>query len=573
MPRTLTWLHLSDLHACSRDNWDSKRVTDTLIADLRRVEKEHSLCPDFIFFTGDAAWGNDPTAKAPFGDQFIIAHNFFEKVRTAFSREVPQRRLYIVPGNHDIDRDEVTPPLAAYLPTANLEDLTRAFRDSKKELQSYMARLVAFGNFLKSKGYRDPDDPETRHFFADVANHRHDKETDDQIVRIGIAGFNSAWTCGKAKEDGELRLCGHFQNEHLHHQIEGTQIRIALIHHPLNWIQPDERGDVSAALTRDYHFLLHGHEHDAWVKTNILPGEPEHHHHAISSAACYDRSNLPNGYNLVQLDLATGKGRVFLRKYDSRAGAWGACVVPTLAPDGEWPITCPRIEPTIPATPPNERPAKTADAEKTKPNTDAPANMGAGAKYEASLRGAIRAKNNFLDLPGITITTEEAKSYDLSVAYVSLSLAASKGGEAQPSRRAEDLLDTLPPKTPRLLISGPAGCGKTTLIRWIAVQAAQETRTAEQAILEDQHLFASRLTGAVASRKSKVPNQAEIDAIMRNTVGSQSVRDSFSLSRQWRHKLPTDPFPHSRNSPSISPPISPILRQTSSATSAQTAAP
>jgi hypothetical protein len=51
---TLTWLHLSDLHA-GRPQWDSGRVTETLVSDLRKLAGE-GLRPDLLFFTGDAAF-------------------------------------------------------------------------------------------------------------------------------------------------------------------------------------------------------------------------------------------------------------------------------------------------------------------------------------------------------------------------------------------------------------------------------------------------------------------------------------------------------------------------------------
>ncbi len=50
MSDTLTWLHLSDLHACEgRNGWAAGRVTDTLRAALVRMRDDHGLHPDLIF--------------------------------------------------------------------------------------------------------------------------------------------------------------------------------------------------------------------------------------------------------------------------------------------------------------------------------------------------------------------------------------------------------------------------------------------------------------------------------------------------------------------------------------------
>jgi predicted MPP superfamily phosphohydrolase len=57
--KILTWLHLSDLHACKpKTGWDARRATDALCKDLKEMQRKHGLRPDLIFFTGDAAYGH-----------------------------------------------------------------------------------------------------------------------------------------------------------------------------------------------------------------------------------------------------------------------------------------------------------------------------------------------------------------------------------------------------------------------------------------------------------------------------------------------------------------------------------
>jgi hypothetical protein len=39
--KALNWLHLSDLHDCKpKTGWDTKRVTDSLCKDLRKMQEE-----------------------------------------------------------------------------------------------------------------------------------------------------------------------------------------------------------------------------------------------------------------------------------------------------------------------------------------------------------------------------------------------------------------------------------------------------------------------------------------------------------------------------------------------------
>jgi predicted MPP superfamily phosphohydrolase len=107
--RTITWLHLSDMHRHPWRNWASNRVLDELVLDLQALERDQGLRPDLIFFTGDAAFGHTgegPDERLP--AQFRGAEeNFFSRVRNAYAEPVPQARMFLVPGNHDVDRKRV----------------------------------------------------------------------------------------------------------------------------------------------------------------------------------------------------------------------------------------------------------------------------------------------------------------------------------------------------------------------------------------------------------------------------------------------------------------------------------
>src|SRR4051794_22005038 len=109
---TLTWLHLSDLHAGNpKTNWDAARVTATLVEDLVRLQGEAGLRPDLIFFTGDAAYGHlgsKPGESLP--EQFAQAAAFLAAVRQAYTPEVPVSQLFLVPGNHDVHRGRIHRP-------------------------------------------------------------------------------------------------------------------------------------------------------------------------------------------------------------------------------------------------------------------------------------------------------------------------------------------------------------------------------------------------------------------------------------------------------------------------------
>ena len=103
------------------------------------------------------------------------------------------------------------------------------------------------------------------------------------------------------------------------------------MHHPFGWFVEAEDAPLKILFEREFAFHLHGHEHLGWVDAKADG------HVRVAAAACYDRSNIENGYNFVRLNLETGEGEVWLRRYDSQGGGWVPRVVARKTTnDGLW---------------------------------------------------------------------------------------------------------------------------------------------------------------------------------------------------------------------------------------------
>lgn len=341
MARTVTWLHLSDLHSRpSQSGWDARRITQRLIEDLKRLSNEENLRPDFIFFSGDAAWGEEPGPGGSLTEQFQDAHQFLESVRGAFSPAIEQTRVHLVPGNHDINRANINRIVQPQIANIRLDDFVKWCRDDSVEWQDFMRRLVDYRTFLRDHGYT--------HLLADESRLNYAIQHECNGAKVGILGLNSAWSSyGGDDEKGDMRLIGRFQMETLLPSIENCDIRIALTHHPFSWFRGEDDFSLKREVRAAFHFLLHGHEHSSWVdesKTKSYADGRRHTHVTIQGGACYQGSAWPNGYNIVSLDLDSGKGKVFLRDYSAAGGGgWTALLVPDEAPNGVWEIDCPTI--------------------------------------------------------------------------------------------------------------------------------------------------------------------------------------------------------------------------------------
>lgn len=328
MARTVTWIHLSDMHLCpARTGWDSARILDKLTHDLSAVCDRYSLCPDLLFFTGDLAYGHlgdQPGERIE--DQFSAAARFLDQLAASLPVPLPPKeRMFIVPGNHDVHRGLVRPTSMAWLQDVSPNCVDDLIRDAGERWSEFMARLGPYINFLAAQGYK--------HLVGDPARAVYHARLEVNDVSVCVSGYNTAWSCGQDGEKGKLWMGGRWQAANGHGIRAGADLAIGLLHHPGNWLVEHEDPHVwRHELLPAHDFLLHGHEHDAWVVSD------SNGHHTIAAGACYDRENHRNGYNLVRVDLDQSTATVWFRSYDRRGGGgWTHDFVQRKTdPEGRW---------------------------------------------------------------------------------------------------------------------------------------------------------------------------------------------------------------------------------------------
>jgi hypothetical protein len=304
----LSWLHISDLHEIARDEWSAHRPMDALLEDLRHLRDEKSLRPDFIFFTGDAAFGHLGDAPAKnIANQFEAAEKFFAQVRGVWN--FPVTRFYLVPGNHDVNRSATVSGLYSWLDDMIKKhsdaELTKSIESNDANWHAFMSRLESYRAFLKAHKYT--------HCLSDPDRLISWNEHEVNGTKVGIAGLNTAWSCGRENEKrGDPWFASKYQLSLLESKIRGCDVQIALMHHPLDWGNEVEAPYERTLLRNLYRFSLHGHEHEQYVRA-------ERHHVSIAAGAVAEGSLEACGYNFVQLDTAAGNGKVWLRSFYQNA--------------------------------------------------------------------------------------------------------------------------------------------------------------------------------------------------------------------------------------------------------------
>ena len=95
--RNIRWLHLSDFHT-GKDKYAQIKLFQKIHAHMKQM-KEEAVIPDMIFITGDVANQGLKEQYDAFIEEFLLPLvDIYD----------PLPAIYIVPGNHDVDRKKGT---------------------------------------------------------------------------------------------------------------------------------------------------------------------------------------------------------------------------------------------------------------------------------------------------------------------------------------------------------------------------------------------------------------------------------------------------------------------------------
>ena len=201
----LRFLHISDLHCQAgreRESWRRRRVLgDHWRRNLDTLLSEEGAL-DFVFFTGDAAdWG--------LAAEYQEATEFFEKLREDLGG-LSRDRIFVVPGNHDIDRkaepDTWLRMRAARTANADYLGLSR-----------WMNRIDPRSPMGFGPAWRDRILERQRHYFdwvrdglkrpqlaTETLGYRETVTLPAWPFPIHIIGLDTAWLCG---DNSEAAIC------------------------------------------------------------------------------------------------------------------------------------------------------------------------------------------------------------------------------------------------------------------------------------------------------------------------------------------------------------------------------
>lgn len=302
-------MHISDLHFEEPSRPDAKVVLDSFLEDVSTCILKHDLCPDFVAATGDIAFSGRPSGDPSLPSEYNQARTFFDRLlnRVGLSRD----RFFVVPGNHDVDRSSISPGAAAVDAELTNRERTEKLWATPGDRRQVFARLDNYAAFVND--YLKP------HVHLDDERPCYVRTLSLGGRRVAVLGLNSAWRCASDQDRGRL-LLGEPQVRLALQLSSATDLRIALLHHPLEWLAEFDRDDSGALLLDHCDFVLQGHLH---LNAITHVSSPDGLAMVLSAGAQYATRRFPNMYNWVRFDLETSVGTVYLRRYsDARGGFW-----------------------------------------------------------------------------------------------------------------------------------------------------------------------------------------------------------------------------------------------------------
>ena len=312
------FIHISDLHAngsSEKEPWRRRRVLGP--AWERNLDKllEDEGLVDFIFFTGDAAQSGQ-------ADQLAEAGEFLEDVRTRLG--VGPDRLFIVPGNHDIDRrvqkDVWQRMRMAAGASGDVLSISRwmngitmsaPFGFEADWREAILERQAAYRVWAKAP---------TRLGYRSTAT------LPGWPFPIHILGLDTSWLCGDEADAGRLLLT---ENQFMAHATDesGTPLaglRIALMHHPVHELA--DGTECRRLMAGHVDIVLRGHLHSPEAVEWI---DPDAELRELAAGCLYEvgrPDRYPNSCHFVRLELdSTGRpieAAMRFRSFSVRGGHW-----------------------------------------------------------------------------------------------------------------------------------------------------------------------------------------------------------------------------------------------------------
>ena len=198
------------------------------------------------------------------------------------------------PGNHDVNHIDKRKTRVAIIDQIKAQPQYATEADIVKECTIEQEAFFSFRNALESPGSKVFDDPLLR-----VHRIHHDTGA------IQINMLNTAWMSEMEERQGSLT----FPIEKYAEQLKTSDgFTIAVLHHPLNWFEPENARALREELLRNSSIVCFGHEHMPDSKRGVT-SHGDHVLYVDGGVLNETDEKTRSSFNLIVLDVDSSKFR------------------------------------------------------------------------------------------------------------------------------------------------------------------------------------------------------------------------------------------------------------------------
>lgn len=297
MVKPISIIHFTDIHVKQSNEQDVKRR----VTDFIKHANEKKLSPDLMLISGDLTYNG-------LSDEYEIFDRVFLKPICA-ALHIGVKQLVIVPGNHDVDRNLVSAP------ELSIRNKLTSSRDAQDKITSKRSkRLTDFYAYVDNLGV-------LKDSVQIVAGNASVQLMKIRGIQIGVASLNTAWECADDNDKGKLLLT-EIQIANALERVAHCDFKLAVCHHPEDWLHPNERDLALQDLKRGFDVVMCGHLHDPVSHYHLEPGAE---HIWLVGRAFFDgkvSAEVEDGFHFYEVDVPAKKLTAKYRKYIRKRGAY-----------------------------------------------------------------------------------------------------------------------------------------------------------------------------------------------------------------------------------------------------------
>lgn len=292
-------LHLSDIHIRSNSDWILSKSSEIACCLFPSLPTASAV---FVVVSGDIAFGGQEA-------EYAAAKKLFDGIRAAIHAERDVSVHFVIaPGNHDCNFDLDNG--ARQLILKGLRDPATVIDDSIIDTGCQVQQ--PFRDFAESQHTAG----ETRSGDKLWTSHRFTVDGREVVFDV----LNVSWCSQKREEQGSLVFPHARYAKKLD---EVADLRISVIHHPLNWFSQGVYHEFRQLLRGLSNIIISGHEHVGAVgeDTSASTG----HSAYIEGCILQDGSNHgASSFNIIELNLDEGTYSSKRYQWDVTAGHYSA---------------------------------------------------------------------------------------------------------------------------------------------------------------------------------------------------------------------------------------------------------